>query len=74
MDKKEIKPDELAPRSLNGDMFHKSVWMVLLGWDIRLTRLISTIILARLPMPSDFGIVAMAMSVVNLLELLNQSG
>jgi O-antigen/teichoic acid export membrane protein len=48
--------------------------MILLRWAIRLTGLVSTIMLARLLMPSDFGIVAMAMFVVGLLELLSQSG
>jgi O-antigen/teichoic acid export membrane protein len=55
-------------------MFRGSVWMVLLRWGVRLTGLLSTIILARLLIPSDFGIVAMAMFVVSLLELLAQSG
>lgn len=48
--------------------------MILLRWTVRLTGLVSTIILARLLVPSDFGIVAMAMFVVGLLEMLNQSG
>ena len=48
--------------------------MVMLRWAIRLTGLVSTIILARLLVPSDFGIVAMAMFVVGLLELLGDSG
>src|SRR5258708_190625 len=63
-----------SDRSLNRHMLHGSMWMILLRWAIRLTGLVSTIILARLLVPSDFGIVAMAMFVVGLLELLSQSG
>jgi len=48
--------------------------MVLLRWGIRLTGLVSTVILARLLIPADFGIVAMAMFVVGLLEILKESG
>jgi lipopolysaccharide exporter len=48
--------------------------MVLLRWAIRLTGLVSTIIFARLLVPADFGIVAMALFVVGMIELLNQNG
>jgi O-antigen/teichoic acid export membrane protein/glycosyltransferase involved in cell wall biosynthesis len=48
--------------------------MIALRWSIRLTGLVSTIVLARLLVPADFGIVAMAMVVVGMLELLNQTG
>ncbi len=51
-----------------------SVWMIALRWSIRLTGLVSTIVLARLLVPADFGIVAMAMVVVGMLEILNQTG
>lgn len=48
--------------------------MIALRWAIRLTGLISTIILARLLVPADFGIVAMAMVFVGMLEIFNQTG
>ncbi|HEX3810932.1 MAG TPA: lipopolysaccharide biosynthesis protein [Rhizomicrobium sp.] len=67
----EEKPTE---RSLNSHMFSGSVWMIGLRWTIRLTGVVSTIILARLLTPADFGIVAMAMLVVGMLEILNQTG
>jgi lipopolysaccharide exporter len=63
-----------ATRSLGQHMLHGSFWMILLRWAIRLTGLVSTVILARILMPADFGIVAMATFVTGLLELLNQSG
>lgn len=55
-------------------MLHGSFWMILLRWTIRLTGLVSTVILARLLTPADFGIVAMAMVVVAMLEVFNQTG
>lgn len=55
-------------------MLHGSFWMILLRWTLRLIGLVSTIILARLLTPADFGIVSMAMIVVGILEVLNQTG
>jgi lipopolysaccharide exporter len=66
--------DAGARRSLGQLMLHGSFWMILLRWAIRLTGLVSTIFLARLLVPADFGIVAMATFVIGMLELLNQSG
>jgi lipopolysaccharide exporter len=68
--------DEEPSRTPSADnqMLRGSVWMIALRWSIRLTGLISTIILARLLVPADFGIVAMAMVVVGMLEILNQTG
>lgn len=48
-----------------------AVWMVLFKLTARGLGLISTIILARLLMPSDFGLIAMAMSIIAALELLS---
>ena len=55
-------------------MLHGSVWMIGLRWAIRLTGLVSTIILARLLTPKDFGVVAIAMIVVGLFEMLSETG
>jgi lipopolysaccharide exporter len=64
-----------APQSGWGArMLNGALWMIALRWAIRLTGLVSTVILARLLMPSDFGIVAMAMIVVSTLEIFNQTG
>lgn len=67
-------PSTRRKLSVRALLFRGSLWMIALRWAIRLTGLLSTIILARLLMPSDFGIVAMAMIVVGLLELFNQTG
>jgi O-antigen/teichoic acid export membrane protein len=55
-------------------LFRGSAWMVGLRWAIRLTGVVSTVILARLLTPADFGVVAMAMIVVGMLEMLGQTG
>jgi O-antigen/teichoic acid export membrane protein len=47
-----------------------AAWMVLFRLLERAIGLISTLILARLLVPADFGIIAMAMSFVAILELL----
>lgn len=48
-----------------------AAWMVLFKLAERGLGLISTVILARLLLPSDFGLIAMAMAVIAALELLN---
>lgn len=55
-------------------MLRGSTWMVALRWAIRLSGLISTVILARLLTPQDFGIVAIAMIVVGMFEMLSATG
>jgi O-antigen/teichoic acid export membrane protein len=60
--------------SWGGHLRNGAFWMIALRWAIRLTGLVSTVILARLLSPRDFGIVAMAMIVVGTLEIFNQTG
>ncbi|MCB1733929.1 MAG: lipopolysaccharide biosynthesis protein [Gammaproteobacteria bacterium] len=55
---------------LNKAMAKGVGWMVLLRFSERAVGFISTLILVRLLMPSDFGLIAMATSIVALLELL----
>lgn len=45
-----------------------AAWSVALRWTMRLLSLVSTVILARMLMPADFGLVAMAMLVVAFVE------
>ncbi len=47
-----------------------AVWMISMRWAMRLIGLVSTMILARLLAPDDFGIIAMAMIVVALIDSL----
>ncbi len=58
-----------APQTLRG-----SVWMIAMRWGARLIGLVSTLVLARLLTPADFGIVAMAMVFVSILELASYAG
>jgi O-antigen/teichoic acid export membrane protein len=45
-------------------------WMSLMRIGVKTLGLLSTVVLARLLVPADFGLVAMAMSVIGALELL----
>jgi lipopolysaccharide exporter len=62
------------PDRLQGRMARGAVWMVLFKLVERGLGLISTLILARVLMPDDFGIVAMAMSFIAMGELLGAFG
>jgi len=55
--------------SMSGHMVRGSLWMVAMRWVLRLIGLTSTIILARLLSPADYGIVAMAMVIVGFLTV-----
>lgn len=55
-------------------MLKGSFWMIALRWAIRLTGVVSTIILARLLTPKDFGVVAIAMVVIGIFEMLALTG
>ncbi|HEX4078385.1 MAG TPA: oligosaccharide flippase family protein [Rhizomicrobium sp.] len=61
-------------KSLGWHLLHGSFWMIAARWAIRFSGAVSTVILARLLTPSDFGIVAMAMILVGMLEVINQTG
>ena len=51
-----------------------SAWLIALRWAVRLVGLLNTFILVRLLNPSDFGVVAMAMIVVGMIETIAESG
>jgi len=51
-----------------------SAWMIAMRWATRALGLVSTIVVARLLTPADFGIVAMAMVVIGFLEVLTHTG
>lgn len=51
-----------------------SLWMIGGRWVVRGIGLVSTIILARLLTPADFGLVAMAMLVIGALQVLAETG
>jgi lipopolysaccharide exporter len=55
--------------SIRDAMISGSVWMISMRWAIRGIGLVSTVILARLLMPEDFGIVDMGNIVVGLIDI-----
>lgn len=64
----------VGPQGPGAQMLRGSVWMVAMRWAIRLTGVVSTVILARLLNPKDFGVVAIAMIVVGMFEMLSLTG
>ncbi|MCP5245874.1 MAG: lipopolysaccharide biosynthesis protein [Burkholderiales bacterium] len=62
---------ESATQPQNRKFLNGALWMIAMRWMMRLFGLVSTIILARLLTPTDFGIVALALIVVGLLEVLS---
>ena len=55
-------------------LFTGTLWVVGARWGIRAIGLVSTVVLARLLTPADFGVVALAMLVVGLIEIFNDTG
>jgi len=55
-------------------LFSATLWVVAARWGIRAIGLVSTVVLARLLTPADFGIIALAMLVVGLMEIFNETG
>ncbi len=56
------------------EIFSATLWVVAARWGLRAIGLVSTIILARLLTPADFGVIALAMLVVGLIEIVNETG
>lgn len=63
-----------APLNVGRALAQGSAWMVGLRWSVRGLGLLSTFVLARLLSPGDFGLVAMAMLVVGLVEVFGHAG
>jgi len=60
--------------SVMREIFSGTAWAVAARWIIRAIGLVSIVVLARLLSPADFGIVAMAIFVVGLIEVLGDAG
>jgi O-antigen/teichoic acid export membrane protein len=63
-----------SARRIKGQMARGIAWMTAARLGVRSLGLVSTMILARLLVPEDFGLIALAMSVVALLDTINQFG
>ncbi len=59
--------------SIKGHMARGAAWMVAMRWSLRAVGLINIAILARLLTPEDFGLIAMAMVVYGLFEMLSDA-
>ena len=59
-----------AMASIKQKMARGAAWMMLASFSNRAVGLVSTLVLARLLVPADFGLVAMAISVIAIMELL----
>lgn len=66
--------EQKKERSLAFHMVRGSAWSIGFRWTMRLSGLISTVILARLLTPADYGVVAIAMLVAGILEVFAQTG
>ncbi len=64
----------LGDRSVHDHMVRGSIWAIGWRWAARAIGLVSTIILARLLTPADFGLVAMAMVIVGFIEIFGYTG
>jgi len=51
-----------------------AAWFVMMRWTLRLIGLVSTAVLARVLVPADFGLVAIASSYLTLLEVFTDFG
>lgn len=62
------------PEEVGQSLARGGAWMVAARWALRGIGLVSTFILARLLSPGDFGLVAMAMAAIALVEVPIQAG
>lgn len=67
-------PQDERAASLSGRVARAAVWAVGMRIGERVLGVVSTLILARLLVPADYGLVAMATVVVAFMETLTQSG
>jgi O-antigen/teichoic acid export membrane protein len=56
------------------EVFSGTAWVVAARWCVRGIGMVSTIVLARLLAPEDFGVIALAMFVVGLIEIVGDTG
>ena len=61
-------------KDLGGKIAFGAIWMVLMRLSIRFIGLISTLVLLRLLAPEDFGLVAIVMATVAVVELMRAFG
>jgi hypothetical protein len=67
-------PQPKDDAALQRHMVRGSAWTISVRWSLRFLGLISTIILARLLTPADYGIVAIASMIVGIVRGLQPHG
>lgn len=55
-------------------LFKGAAWTIALRWSIRAIGFVNTVVMARLLMPSDYGIVAMAFLVIGTIQAFAENG
>lgn len=63
-----------SPDPSTGHPFHGALWTLALRWTDRLIGFVSTLILARLLLPNDFGVFALASIIAGLADVLLDLG
>jgi lipopolysaccharide exporter len=63
-----------AVQNIDRAMTKGALWMILARLGDRSLGLVSTVVLVRLLAPSDFGLIAMGMSIIAVCELIGQLG
>jgi O-antigen/teichoic acid export membrane protein len=69
-----MSPDLVGEASLNRRMMHGAAWMIAVRFADRAVGFVSTIILARLLVPGDFGLVALAMTMIAAAGIFGEFG
>lgn len=64
----------MADSTGGGGLLRGSVWMVSMRWSMKLMGLASTVIVARLLVPADFGIFAVATTLVSIVGVFTDLG
>ena len=67
------EPAESAP-PLAAKLMQGTIWTVAMRWGVRLLGIVSMVVLVRLLQSEDFGLIAMAMAVVALVDKLTDFG
>ena len=63
-----------SPESPKRSLLRGAAWTVGTRWGIKALAFINTVIMARLLLPADYGVVAMAMIVVGLIQTMMDFG
>ncbi len=67
-------PEPSQPYNASREIVRGVSWAILMRWGMRAIGLVSTVILARLLSPEDFGVAAMGMLVIGLLYAFTEFG